>query len=64
MTLTYFEIYANQVFTTLGQLTAICISSIIAVPMASYYGKNQLNWNTYRKVSDSNIALSDQIKDK
>lgn len=55
MTLTYFEIYTNQVFTTLGQLTAICISSIIAIPMANYYGRNQLSWNTYKKVISTNI---------
>jgi hypothetical protein len=35
----YFDIYLNQLFTTLGQLTAVLVSSSVAVPVYSYYSR-------------------------
>lgn len=54
----YFDIYMNQLFTTLGQLSAVIISGAVAVPVASYYGKdifNMFNWNKKQNVSPSRI---------
>ena len=41
----YFDIYMNQLFTTLGQLTAILVSGAVAVPMVSYYNGNTTVFN-------------------
>lgn len=35
----YFDIYFNQLFTTLGQLTAILVSSTVVVPVYTYYSR-------------------------
>ena len=35
----YFDIYLNQLFTTLGQLTAVLVSSSVAVPVYTYYSR-------------------------
>ena len=35
----YFEIYLNQLFVTLGQLSAAVISTGVVVPIYSYYTK-------------------------
>ena len=35
----YFDIYLNQLFTTLGQLTAILVSSTVFVPVYTYYSR-------------------------
>jgi hypothetical protein len=36
----------NQLFTTLGQLTAVLVSGSVAVPMVSYYnGNNLTKWD-------------------
>lgn len=46
MASTYFDIYMNQLFTTLGQLTAVLVSGAVAVPMVTYYnGNNLTKWN-------------------
>lgn len=46
MASTYFDIYMNQLFTTLGLVSGILISGSIAVPMVSYYNNNNLTkWN-------------------
>lgn len=39
----YFDIYMNQLFTTLGQLTAVLISGAVAVPMVTYYNRGAFN---------------------
>lgn len=46
MTSTYFDIYMNQLFTTLGQITAVLVSGAVTVPMVTYYnGNNLTKWN-------------------
>jgi hypothetical protein len=35
----YFETYLSQFFTTMGQLSAVAVSSSIAIPMYSFYLK-------------------------
>ena len=35
----YSKIYFTQLFTTLGQISAVIFSSSIAIPIASYYSK-------------------------
>lgn len=35
----YFDIYFNQLFTTLGQITAVLVSSSVAVPVYTYYSR-------------------------
>ena len=35
MTSTYFDIYMNQLFSFLGQLTAVLVSGAVAVPMVT-----------------------------
>jgi len=42
----YFDIYMNQLFTTLAQLSAVIISGAVAVPMVSYYN-NRVNFNYF-----------------
>jgi hypothetical protein len=34
------NIYFTQLFTTLGQLTAVILGGTVAVPVISYYSKN------------------------
>lgn len=34
------DIYFTQLFTTLGQLSAVLLSGTVAVPMVSYYTRN------------------------
>jgi hypothetical protein len=38
----YFDIYLNQLFTTLGQITAALVSSTVIVPVYTYYSKQVL----------------------
>jgi hypothetical protein len=38
------EIYFTQLFTTLGQLSAVLISGTVAVPVVSYYSKSIKTW--------------------
>ena len=45
MTFNYFDIYMNQLFITLGQLSGVLISGAVAVPMVSYYTRGNLNLN-------------------
>jgi len=57
MASTYFDIYMNQLFYTLGQLTAVLVSGAVAVPMVSYYNVsnfklNYLNPNYWSKRTD------------
>lgn len=57
MTSAFFDIYMNQLFTTLGQLTAVLVSGVVAVPMVSYYNGNSfklhyLNPNYWSKRTD------------
>jgi hypothetical protein len=33
------DIYFTQLFTTLGQLSAVLLSTSVAIPMFSYYNK-------------------------
>lgn len=35
----YFDIYLNQLFITLGQLTGVLVSSTIVVPVYTYYSR-------------------------
>lgn len=35
----YFDIYLNQLFTTLGQLTAVLVSTSVAVPVYTFYSR-------------------------
>lgn len=35
----YFDIYLNQLFTTLGQLTAVLVSTSVAVPVYIFYSR-------------------------
>ena len=35
----YFDIYLNQLFTTLGQITAALVSSTVIVPVYTYYSR-------------------------
>ena len=34
---TWSELYFTQLFTTLGQLTAVVVTGAVAVPVANYY---------------------------
>lgn len=57
MSSVYFDIYMNQLFTTLGQLTAVLVSGAVAVPMVSYYNRSgfklhYLNPNYWSKRTD------------
>lgn len=45
MTSAYFDIYMNQLFTTLGLMSGILISGSVAVPMVSYYSGNVTKWD-------------------
>ena len=38
------EIYFTQLFTTLGQLSAVLISGTVAVPVVSYYSRSIKTW--------------------
>lgn len=38
------EIYFTQLFTTLGQLSALLISGTVAVPVVSYYSKGLMKY--------------------
>jgi hypothetical protein len=38
------NLYFTNLFTTLGQLSAVLLSSSVAVPMASYYSRNLKSW--------------------
>jgi hypothetical protein len=38
------EIYFTQLFTTLGQLSAVLISGTVAVPVVSYYSKGLMKY--------------------
>lgn len=48
----YYEIFCNQFFSTLGQVSALAISSTIAIPLYNFYvRKNQ----TVNLASESNL---------
>jgi hypothetical protein len=36
----YTDVYLRQFFSTLGQLSAVCVSSAVVVPMWNYYKLN------------------------
>lgn len=36
----WLNVYFTQLFTTLGQLTAVILSSSVAVPVFNYYSRN------------------------
>ena len=38
----YFDIYLNHLFVTLGQLSAVILSSIVVIPVYTYYLKMNL----------------------
>lgn len=38
------SLYFTNLFTTLGQLTAVVISGTVAVPVVSYYSKSLKTW--------------------
>lgn len=62
MTSTYFDIYMNQLFYTLGQLSAVLVSGAVAVPMVTYYNGsnfklNYLNPNYWSKRTDKSKDL-------
>lgn len=35
----YFDIYLNQLFSVLGQLTAVLVSSTVIIPVYGYYSR-------------------------
>lgn len=39
----YFETYLTQFFTTMGQLSAVVVSSTVAVPVYNFYVKRYFN---------------------
>ncbi len=49
---TYLDIFMNQMFTTLGQLTAVLVSGAVAVPMVTYYSDNLKYFNVYFTVTE------------
>lgn len=50
MSPSYFDVYMTQLFTTLGQLSAVVLSGTLAVPLYSYYSKRvEYFVNNYRK---------------
>lgn len=58
----YFDIYMNQLFVTLGQLSAVVISSTVVVPVYMYYSRVNLR-NEFSKVV-SDIDKSSKSVDK
>ena len=38
------NLYFTNLFTTLGQLSAVLLSGSVAVPMASYYSRSLKSW--------------------
>jgi hypothetical protein len=40
---TFYDVYSSQFFTTLGQLSAVAVSSAFVIPMYEYYGKRFLS---------------------
>ena len=40
----YFNIYMHNFFTTLGQLSAVIVSSSVVLPVYSYYSKNLIKF--------------------
>jgi hypothetical protein len=39
----YTDVYLRQFFSTLGQLSAVCVSSAVVVPMWNYYKLNGMS---------------------
>lgn len=49
MTETLFDIYMTNLFTTLGQLSAVVLSTTVAVPVYNYYANQYPRlFKTYR----------------
>lgn len=61
----YFNIYMNQFFTTLGQVSGIFISGIVVVPMVNYYGKGKFNYfNPYywnKRINKSKTRVDGEL---
>lgn len=55
MSTSYSEIYFSQLFTMLGNISAILISGTVAVPMVSYYSNNKFldYFSSYYKLDAS-----------
>ena len=49
----YFETYLNQLFVTLGQLSAVVISATVVVPVYTYYTKSSVRKELNKIVKDS-----------
>ena len=49
----YFETYLNQLFVTLGQLSAVVISTTVVVPVYTYYMKTSIKKELSRIVKDN-----------
>lgn len=61
----YFEIYMNQLFSTLGQLTAILVSGAVAVPMMYYYGNYDVfNYLNNSKRTEESESEDDDVKNE
>lgn len=52
----YFNVYMNNFFTTLGQLSAVIVSSSVVLPMYSYYSKSLIKF-----VKNINIELQQEV---
>lgn len=69
--ISYFDIYINQLFSTLGQLTAILVSSTVVVPMYTYYSrrlildehKNRFRNELRQLVAEHNTKFEQNKKD-
>lgn len=57
------DIYFTQLFTTLGQLTAVVLSGTVAVPMISYYSKNLLKFFS-NKNSNMTVGVKAYVKNE
>lgn len=60
MSSVYFDIYMNQLFSTLGQLSAVLVSGAVAVPMMNYYGNYDVfNYLNSKRTEESEVNESE-----
>jgi hypothetical protein len=53
------DLYFTQLFTTLGQLSAVLISTTVAVPVVSYYSKRLGLFKKRNPIPDSVYTKND-----
>ncbi len=58
------NIYFTNLFTTLGQLSAVLLSGSVAVPMVSYYSKSLIKFFSKQQSSNMSVGVKAYVKNE